>query len=326
MQESGVSRKRRPILQTLSDNRFTRPAKEWAVRSAASMVATRSLLNQFYLLLGDHSRARFQARYARLFRERGRLSAGEWSVRFLGRLIRLPMRPEWSWLDWDGAVSIVGHDIEVKQTYAALIELEKPAAFLDVGANYGSHSILFLSAGVPTISFEPNPHCRHYFEAACALNGINGRWEAVALGHEEGHVDLVYPKASAWLGSVDAGIAANLKASGEVETQRVEMRRLDDYIGDIPSGPVVVKIDVEGLELQVIEGATRLFTERRPKVIFESNDARGRLELFNALDARGHEVHELPWRPSQKPIALQAFIDSKRQNFIALCSGSPPHA
>ena len=42
-----------------------------------------------------------------------------------------------------GYVSIVGHDIEVKETYAALIASDhRPTLFLDVGANYGLHSIL----------------------------------------------------------------------------------------------------------------------------------------------------------------------------------------
>src|ERR1700722_9247274 len=51
-----------------------------------------------------------------------------------------------------------GHDSELKQTYASLIQLEHPPRLvLDIGANYGTHSIIFLSHDIETVSFEPNP-------------------------------------------------------------------------------------------------------------------------------------------------------------------------
>jgi hypothetical protein len=110
----------------LHDNRFTRPVKPLIVRLIAAGKASRRILNHYYSSLGAEARANFYMRYAKVFRQRGvSLSPGEWKIRFVGREILLPLRTSWSWLDWDNAVSIVGHDIEVKETYAALVESDQ---------------------------------------------------------------------------------------------------------------------------------------------------------------------------------------------------------
>src|SRR3954453_3735677 len=134
----------------LYDNRFTRPLESSIVRSIARRNRSRRILNHYYGLLGDPAKSRFHARYAKIFRDQdgGRLAPGDWIVHFSDKVIRLPLRSSSLWLDWDSAISIVGHDIEIKQTYAELVKSdERPALFLDVGANYGTHSILLLSAG-----------------------------------------------------------------------------------------------------------------------------------------------------------------------------------
>lgn len=164
-------------------NRFSKPYLLRLMRLAAAKKAPRSLLNQYYNSLNDEGRSRFQARYSKIFRDDGvSLAAGEWLIQFADQKIRLPLRPSWSWLDWDFAVSILGHDIEVKKTYAALVKSDqRPELFLDVGANYGTHSLLFLSVGIPIIAFEPNRTCLSHFKTVCELNGFTGRWEQVAI-------------------------------------------------------------------------------------------------------------------------------------------------
>ncbi|CAA9891487.1 conserved hypothetical protein [Candidatus Methylobacter favarea] len=77
----------------------------------------------------------------------------------------MPLTSERFWLDWDTAVSITGHDIEIKQTYEALIgSSEPPELFIDIGANYGTHSLLFLVHQIKTITFEPNASCHDFFQ------------------------------------------------------------------------------------------------------------------------------------------------------------------
>lgn len=177
------------------------------------------MLNQYYNLLSSPAKSRFHRRYSKMFRDHGSLSPGTWTVIFAGRKIIMPMRAAWSWLDWDSAVSIVGHDDEVKDTYAALVDSDqRPALFLDVGANYGTHSVLFLSVGIPVIAFEPNPQCLSHFQAMCESNGLSGRWEQVALGNQNGEIELVYLETHTWLGSVSPAVALTLKKSPAART------------------------------------------------------------------------------------------------------------
>jgi hypothetical protein len=175
------------------DNRVTRPIKERLVRALAAHSSSRRALNRWYSMLGDQGKSQFHSRYAKVFAtSKMPVEEGLWNVTFADRGIRLPLRPHMIWLDWDNAVSILGHDIEIKQTYAALLAqgAERPVKCLDVGANYGMHSALFLSAGIPAISFEPNPSCRPCFEEVCRLNCYQSSWEAVALGDKSGEVEL----------------------------------------------------------------------------------------------------------------------------------------
>ena len=109
-------------IEKLSENRFTRPIKRSIVRSIAAKNGLRSVLEGYYALLTDEAKSRFHARYSKIFRNHSvALAPGEWVVDFVDRKILLPLRPSWSWLDWDTAISIVGHDIEVKQTYKAMV-------------------------------------------------------------------------------------------------------------------------------------------------------------------------------------------------------------
>jgi FkbM family methyltransferase len=240
----------------------------------------------------------------------------------------MPLRSDWSWLDWDTAVSIVGHDIELKQTYAAIIGSEqRPMIFLDIGANYGTHSILFLSLGIPVISFEPNHDCFEYYRAACALNGIAGRWEQVALGSSSGQIELIYPETKTWLGSVSARVASELKSSQKVMTRTVPLKRLDDYLTELPQGHILIKMDVEGYEREVIHGATELFERRKPLLIFESNDTKSRYDLYDLFHANGYGIYILPWSPSgpgnRRVKNSKEFLASTATNFIAVSGDQP---
>jgi FkbM family methyltransferase len=279
------------------------------------------MLNRYYSTLGDGARARFHERYAKIFRDNKiRFADGRWRVQFGAATIFLPLREEWSWLDWDAAVSIVGHDIEIKQTYLTLIESDRrPHLFLDIGANYGTHSILFLSAGIPAMAFEPNAICRPYFEKVCDMNGLVGCWEQVAIGNTNGEVDLVYPETETWCGSISPETISVLR-KGAVATQRVPLKKIDEYIGEISRTNVLIKIDVEGHENEVLQGASELLGRVRPTIIFESSNEQTRKNTFELLAAANYDIHRLPFRGSytRSGLTMLEFCGCRDTNFIAM--------
>jgi hypothetical protein len=138
----------------LLDNRVGRPAAQRAMRVLAANPATRAFVNRGYRWLSDAQLAYCHALFAHIFEHSERQGApGTWPITFLGRRILLPLRKETFWLDWGLSLATLGHDSDVKQTYRTLLQsLRRPDLFIDVGANYGTHSVLFLGSGVETIS------------------------------------------------------------------------------------------------------------------------------------------------------------------------------
>lgn len=280
-------------------------------------------LNVAYLKLSPSQRDRFHQWFAKIFRNNHiRGSNGNWKVIFVNKSILMPLTSENFWLEWDSAVSIVGHDIEVKQTYEALINSvsEKPELFIDIGANYGTHSLLFLVHEIETITFEPNTSCYDFFRKTCKLNHVTPQLEPVALGDREGHMTLVYPKSDTWLGSTDAEVIKKLRLSHELITEKVEQKTLDNYFSKIGHKRTLVKIDTEGNELSVLQGAVKVLQECKPMVIFECWENSQRTKLFHFFKSKNYSIYHLPWNPTYRvePLTSDQFMGDSSTNFIAV--------
>ncbi len=234
----------------------------------------------------------------------------------------MPLTAERFALDWDAAVSLVGHDPEIKETYDALLAApDPPDLFIDIGANYGTHSLLFLVHRIATMTFEPNVSCHHYFQEACNLNGVTPALEPVALGERCGRVELSYPQDETWLGSTSAAAASALASRSDLRTVQVEQRTLDDYLPKIFPRRTLIKIDAEGSELAILRGAVKTLQELRPSVIFECwRNTTDRSQLFAFFANHGYDIHGLPWKPGAngKPLSLAQFTASSSLNFLAL--------
>lgn len=119
------------------------------------------------------------------------------------------------------------------------------------------------SAGV--IAFEPQPEHAHFLSRAF---GRRVTVEQVALSDSEGEAVLRIP-----LAAFEDGCATieprNTLAGGAIREYAVRRRCLDSY--DLP--PVgVVKIDVEGHELAVLQGAKALLERDRPHLVIEAEE------------------------------------------------------
>jgi FkbM family methyltransferase len=231
-------------------------------------------------------------------------------------------------LDWTAAVSVLGHETEIKSTYEHLLaKRDWPInIFIDVGANFGTHSILFASAGIKVLAFEPNADCKPYCTTVATLNRLGISWINVALSDHQGEVHLVYPKTKTWLGSIETNVSSSLsRESGNSVTARVKLDILDHYVTDLPSDSrILMKIDVEGSELAVLRGARSLLQRpRAPWIIFESNDIAGRAELDGLLTGYGYRIFTLPFgmEPKIPPLSPADFRADPATNFIAVPPG-----
>lgn len=143
--------------------------------------------------------------------------------------------------------------------------LDEQDTFLDIGANVGvyTHTIsrfMHLCPELRIYSFEANPDT---FSRLKASLSPEVHAEQIALSKETGSLDFVVGAVSHVFTTTSNASAYNLKNQAPTS---VQARRLDEC--DILGNSLVIKIDVEGQELDVLEGATRLFEAGRIKAVY----------------------------------------------------------
>jgi FkbM family methyltransferase len=148
---------------------------------------------------------------------------------------------------------------------------------LDVGANEGQFikvaRALFPHASV--LAFEPNPHLIPTLESLLASSG-SGAILPLACGRESAVTPLYLTKFSpsaSLLQPTDLRIP-DFPVAEIGETIQVKVERLDDVVrsSELARSPYLLKIDVQGFELEVLQGAIGILPEVRV-VVCEVNAA-----------------------------------------------------
>lgn len=178
----------------------------------------------------------------------------------------------------NGGLNALGYEIKRQHGLerAAWLQAMGIETVLDVGANVGqfSASIRQLLPGAQIYAFEPVEDC---FRELSRSNSGDGLFQSFpyALGAEDGVAALNvndFTPSSSLLTMANAHVTEFPHTEKTLET-KVEIRRLDSVAPDLDlSGPYMVKVDVQGFELQVIEGG-RETLKHADVVIIEINFA-----------------------------------------------------
>ena len=147
---------------------------ELIARWAAARRGPRLAFNAAYLLVPDRAKWLFRHYVGDLFAGyAGPFASGSWYLRFAGRTIRVPLDARTARSDWDSAIATLSHDPDLKRSYRnAARRFGAPRLVFDVGANTGTHSVLFAALGARVIAFEPNPGCADAVQRLCAANEV----------------------------------------------------------------------------------------------------------------------------------------------------------
>ncbi len=196
---------------------------------------------------------------------------------------------------------------------AAISLLTKPGdTVFDLGANFGLFT-RFLSESVGkegrVFSFEPTGDMFGVLEGNCAHLGLsNARIFRTALSDRTGVSEMVIPvREDGTLNHYEASLAGG---EGGGKSVAVETSTLDDFCAHHGIDRIdFIKCDVEGHELEVLDGARRTLLHHRPTMLIEVNaplDAGGHgtrvLEKVRELD---YDIHTLQngelkaWQPGE---------------------------
>lgn len=162
---------------------------------------------------------------------------------------------------------------------------------IDIGANIGLHTLGMAAArtckDVLVIAFEANPDMVAKLRCNLALNGFaNVRVFSIGLDDRAGTMALGLPYAEAQDTYHNPGRASMAHMDRAVRTIAVPCKTLDEVLTEerVGCGVVkLVKIDVEGKELDVLRGADAVLRQSAPAIIIEYNQAQfGEIEALLA--------------------------------------------
>lgn len=165
------------------------------------------------------------------------------------------------------------------------------ATVIDAGAHAGYYTLIGSRRVGPNgrvIAIEPDPRNAELLRRHIALNALrNVKVLEAALSDSEGEAGF-QPGPEPSLG--------HLSRNG---TLRVRTLPLDSLAGDLGPGPVVVKVDVEGAEAQLLQGAKQMMLTRRPVLFLSTHGCDVHQACLRLLAEWGYCTSSLDGRPPE---------------------------
>jgi FkbM family methyltransferase len=137
---------------------------------------------------------------------------------------------------------------------------------LDVGSNVGNHAIYFSKISKKIICFEPEDLNYKILEINTSFD--KNKFECKNFGLSDENKEFLL-----YLNTFNSGnnSISEEKINGDnlMVPQKIKVRRLDDL--ELTEEIGLIKIDVEGLETNVIKGGIKTILKNKPVILFESN-------------------------------------------------------
>ena len=199
--------------------------------------------------------------------------------------------------------------------------LNKKRRFLDIGANVGIYSYYFKNTFEKIDAFEPLSEITNRLKS---ISNESLKVHNVALSNKIGELKFHIPIRN---GKPIPSLASLEEQDGECEVRTVKVQTLDSYEFDDVD---LIKIDVEGHEQSVIEGAFKVINKNKPLLIVEieqrhiGNDINEVFECINRLNYSGFFLQngrlipltKFRYEINQKPFLDDVMSSKYINNFI----------
>lgn len=164
--------------------------------------------------------------------------------------------------------------------------LQKGNTVIDIGANQGEYALWAArktTASGKVLAFEPMDEVFAQLKENISLNpNYNDTIHAIQMGLSDnpGEINLYGKK-----GSNEGVNTIYPTPEHTFLIQKIKLDTLDNQLENLNSGQVdLIKIDVEGAELQVLKGATKSLAQYRPFLIIEINKEACKSAGYEAQD------------------------------------------
>jgi FkbM family methyltransferase len=187
------------------------------------------------------------------------------------------------------------HEPETEQAFKSFIAKSK--VFVDVGANIGYFSLAAkaLNPRLQVFAFEPLPGNAENLRRNIELNHFK-QIEVIeeCLSDQAGTTEFMVPPGDecGW-----GRIAYRDLFSGQKISR--PMTTLDQFYTGRNLPIDLLKVDVEGFEMNVFKGAKKVLSELKPVICFEANEpclkdvGTSSQELFDFLKSHGYKTHSI---------------------------------
>ena len=172
----------------------------------------------------------------------------------------------------------------------------KESTVLDIGAHIGTFALPMMKEAKEVIAFEPSPEASALLIRNAKENNAPIRIITKALGSKQGSGTLLVRNAS------NAG-ANTLVSGGDIPVVTLD---------SIVAHADFIKIDVEGMELEVLRGAAKLIETARPVILFEVN--------LSQLRAHGTSPRALEHFFITRGYRLYVPLEDKNRSFARVYS------
>jgi FkbM family methyltransferase len=196
------------------------------------------------------------------------------------------------------------YDLTVSETLARLIT--PGDTVIDAGANIGYMTLLSAMAAGSTgtvLAFEPHPDLfpiiqQNLMATKARYRVAHAELHNEALGAEPGIARLQLPSGF----TANDGIAQIVSTvDAETPSIAVTVNTLDAILGQ--KSATVLKLDVEGFELQVLQGSIRAIAEKRIRhIVFEDHNSE-QSDVVRFLQDHGYHVYAIGWSMNGLSIA-----------------------
>lgn len=212
----------------------------------------------------------------------------------------------------DVGKAMLAKRFEIKELKFIKNQLSQDAVFIDIGSNIGLFSLVVASSSstIQVHAFDPIKLNNTLLSSSIEINGLeNIVVNETCVGNYDGVIEFSVASDSAYSSIHDSGRKSELKKLV------LPIVKLDTYVSKMKLQRIdFIKVDVEGAEMMVVEGASKVFSNSslRPKMMMVELCDKNLRAFKTSVKEIVNLLEELNYRPYV--LVKEKLIEFEYQN------------